>query len=260
MAHRASGNNAAIGRASPVHHEDLRLFRQTSARARIRAGVCRWALLALVPAMAATPAWGQDTLYWDVNGTSIGEGGSATWTLTDPRWSLGTDGVSGPYRSWDNLALNDAFFRGTAGTVTLTQPIRVHNITIATNGYSITGDTLTLDGIDPTLSVTTGSSTISSTVTGVGRVIKAGSGTLTLSGNNSFNGGLTVSAGTLSLTGNNSFGSAPIVTGGALSLTGTNSFAGTINVNGALTASGAAALGDLGNAINIASGSLNIAI
>ncbi|MEI4505950.1 autotransporter-associated beta strand repeat-containing protein [Sphingopyxis sp. CCNWLW253] len=214
--------------------------------------------MALVPAAIATPACGQEALYWDVNGTSIGEGGSATWTLSDPRWSLSTDGVSGPYRTWDNLALNDAFFRGTAGTVTLAQPIRVHNITFATNGYIITGNTLTLDGVDPTLSVTTGASTIASTITGTGRVIKAGGGTLTLSGNNSFNGGLTVSAGTLFLTGNNSFGSGPVITGGALSLTGTNSFVGDISVNGTLTASGAAALGTAGNNITISGGSLNI--
>ena len=258
MARGASEDTPGLLRSAPIRCDGFRPFCPTSARARIRAGVCRWALLALVPAAIATPACGQEALYWDVNGTSIGEGGSATWTLSDPRWSLSTDGVSGPYRTWDNLALNDAFFRGTAGTVTLAQPIRVHNITFATNGYIITGNTLTLDGVDPTLSVTTGASTIASTITGTGRVIKAGGGTLTLSGNNSFNGGLTVSAGTLFLTGNNSFGSGPVITGGALSLTGTNSFVGDISVNGTLTASGAAALGTAGNNITISGGSLNI--
>ncbi|MCW6528634.1 autotransporter-associated beta strand repeat-containing protein [Sphingomonas sp. MMSM20] len=220
--------------------------------------MCRWALLALAPITGASPA-SADSLYWDVNGTAIGEGGTATWTLTDPRWSFSTDGVSGPFRAWDNLALDDAFFRGIAGTVTLAQPVRVHNITIDTNGYVITGSSLTLDGVDPTLTVTTGTATVASTISGVGRVIKAGAGTLTLSGNNSFAGGLIVNGGSLSLTGNNSFGSAPLVTGGAaLSLTGTNSFTGDISVNGALTASGAAALGSVGNNINISGGSLNI--
>ncbi|WP_210239908.1 autotransporter-associated beta strand repeat-containing protein, partial [Mesorhizobium sp. B3-1-9] len=213
--------------------------------------------LALLTGLATTTAPAAN-LYWDVNNTSLNRGGTGIWNLTDSVWSASNDGVSGPYNAWNNGALDDAFFGGTAGIVTLGAPTTVHSMTFEVNGYSVTGGTLTLGGVDPTLTVTTGGSTIASTIDGTGRVIKAGGGTLTLSGNNSFNGGLTVSAGILSLTGNNSFGSSPVVTGGALSLTGINSFMGEINVNGTLTASGAAALGDVGNNITISGGSLNI--
>ncbi|WP_181181039.1 autotransporter-associated beta strand repeat-containing protein [Mesorhizobium sp. B2-4-3] len=214
-------------------------------------------LLALLTGLATTAAPAAN-LYWDVNNTSLNRGGTGIWNLSDPVWSASNDGVSGPYGAWNNGALDDAFLGGTAGTITLGAPITVHNMTFEVSGYTVTGSTLTLDGVDPTLSVTTGSATINSTINGAGAVIKAGAGTLTLTGNNSFAGGLTVNAGTLSLIGNNSFGSSPVVTGGALSLTGINSFVGDINVNGTLTASGAAALGDVGNNIIISGGALNI--
>jgi fibronectin-binding autotransporter adhesin len=202
-------------------------------------GITTWLPpFALLTGLAATAASAAD-LYWDVNNTLLGRGGAGTWNLTDPVWSASNDGVSGPYSAWNNGTLDNAFFGGTAGTVTLGAPITVHNMTFEVNGYTVTGGTLTLGGVDPTLSVTAGGSTIASTINGTGRVIKAGAGSLVLSGNNSFAGGLTVSAGTLSLTG-------------------TNSFVGDISVNGALIASGAAALGGLGNNINISAGSLNI--
>ncbi len=192
----------------------------------------------LLTGLAASHAAAAD-LYWDVNNTSLNRGGTGTWNLTAPIWSASNDGVSGPFSAWNNGALDDAFFGGTAGTVTLGASIIVHNMTFEVNGYTVTGNTLTLNGLNPTLSVATGNSTIASTINGTGHVIKAGAGGLVLSGNNNFAGGLTVSAGTLSLTGTNSFG-------------------GDINVNGTLTASGAAALGNVGNNINISGGALNI--
>ena len=85
---------------------------RASARSMMRAGVCRWALLAMAPVVSAVPAWAQETVHWDVNGTAIGEGGTGTWNETAPIWSLSTDGVSGPFRAWDNAALDDAIFSG----------------------------------------------------------------------------------------------------------------------------------------------------
>ncbi|MCL1635850.1 autotransporter-associated beta strand repeat-containing protein [Luteimonas sp. SX5] len=210
------------------------------------------ALLALCAPAQAADRW------WDPNGTAIGLGGAGTWNTSNAFWSINNDGVSGPFSPWNNAALDDAFFAGTAGAVTLGGPITVHNITFQTNGYTITGGTLTFSGVDPTISVTTGAATISSLINGTSGLTKAGGGTLTLSNNNSFAGGVTVNGGTLSLSGNNSFGSAPTVISGGLNLLGTNSFVGDINVNGSLFASGAAALGDAGNNITISGGSLNI--
>ncbi|MGJ7901783.1 autotransporter-associated beta strand repeat-containing protein [Lysobacter sp. 1R34A] len=200
---------------------------------------CSWPLrlgmfFALLSPYATTQAADR---HWDVNRTSIGLGGTGIWDAGNAFWSTNNDGVSGPYSVWNNAALDDAFFGGTAGTVTLGGPITVHNMTFQTSGYTITGNTLTLGGVNPTISVS-GTATIASTINSTSGLTKAGTGTLILSGNNSFGGGMTVNAG-------------------ALNVSGTNSFVGDININGALTATGAAGLGAATNNINV-TGSLNI--
>ena len=75
-----------------------------------------------------TPAWAAD-VYWDFNGFNPSTmGGTGTWDLTSQSWDYGAvhNGTTGPYRAWNNAALDDAFFQGTAGTVTLAQPITAH--------------------------------------------------------------------------------------------------------------------------------------
>ncbi|WP_033074182.1 autotransporter-associated beta strand repeat-containing protein [Sphingopyxis sp. MWB1] len=201
----------------------------------MRAGVCRWALLAMAAVGSPASSWGQETVRWDVNGTAIGEGGTGTWDETAPAWSLSADGVSGPFRPWNNAALDDAIFGGSAGTVTVNAPITVRNITFQTNGYIITGGTLNLRGANPTLTVTTGASTIGSRVTTDGGWTKAGGGNLALNGANTFGGGIDI-------------------TGGGLTLNAANSFTGTINATGGsltIGAIGDAALGSSGNVINL---------
>ncbi|WP_333605857.1 autotransporter-associated beta strand repeat-containing protein, partial [Novosphingobium sp.] len=193
----------------------------------------------MAPVVSTASAWAQETVHWDVNGTAIGEGGTGTWNQTAPIWSLSTDGVSGPFRPWNNTALDDAIFGGTAGTVTVGTPITVHNITFQTNGYIINGGTLTLGGANPTLTVTTGTSTIGSMVTTAGGWTKAGAGNLTLNGANTFGGGIDITGG------------------GWLTLNAANSFTGTINATGghlAIGAIGDAALGSSGNVINLGNG------
>lgn len=87
--------------------------------------------------------------YWDPNNTVLGSGGTGIWNTTSAFWSPNSDGVSGPYSAWNNAALDDAFFGGTAGTVTLGGPITVHNMAFLTNGYVLNGSTLTLGGVAP---------------------------------------------------------------------------------------------------------------
>ena len=193
-------------------------------------------LMALL--MAGMPAGAADR-YWDPNGTILGNGGAGTWDTSGVLWSPNNDGTSGPYSFWNNAPHDDAFFGGTAGTVTLGGPMTVHNITFQTDGYSLTGGSLILGGTSPTLSVTTGTSTIASPITSTSGLIKAGAGTLMLSGSNSFGGGVDVNGGTLSLNAANSFNGAINVTGGNLTLGGTI---------------GDVALGGVGNQINLGSG------
>lgn len=71
---------------------------------------------------------------------------------------------------------------------------------------------------------------ISVPVAGFGRITKSGAGTLTLSGNNSYTGGTTVSSGTLKVNANSGLGAST----GTLAL-GASTSKGTLSYNGATT-------------------------
>ncbi len=76
-------------------------------------------------------------------------------------------------------------------------------------------------------------------ISGAGYLTMSGPGTLILSGNNSFTGGVEMLGGTLTLSGNNTFnGGFVYVTGGTLTLSGNNSFSFVEMSGGTLTLSG----------------------
>jgi autotransporter-associated beta strand protein len=154
------------------------------------------------------------------NVTKIGSGtvtlsGANSYTGTTTL-NLGTLTISGSGtlgNTGNPLAVNGASLNlgGTTQTVGAT----------TISGGSITNGTLrpsslTYDG--------TAATTISAAISGSGGVSKNGTGTLTLTGNNSHTGGTTLSAGTLVITNNNSLGGAgsPVTfNGGALTIQGT---------------------------------------
>lgn len=150
---------------------------------------------ALMLLTVASPARSEER-HWDANGTAVGSGGTGAWNLSDLNWSPSPDGVSGPYNApWTNLGLDDAIFGGTAGTVTVGSPITVHNLTFNTAGYALTGGTLTLGGISPTITTNTnaaGVTTIGSVISGSAGLAKAGTGSLRLSGANTFSGDISI--------------------------------------------------------------------
>ena len=80
------------------------------------------------------------SVVWDADGTSGGTtGGTGTWDTGTPLWdNLGT------MVNWVNANNDTALFGGTAGTVTLGAPITAGGLTFTSNGYLLTGDTLTL--------------------------------------------------------------------------------------------------------------------
>ncbi len=121
-------------------------------------------------------------------------GGSGNWDTTTANWTGA--GTTWPTTGTDN----DALFAGTAGTVTLTTGITVNDIQFSTTGYTVTGNTLTLNGTTPTITVDpTLTDTISSIIAGSAGLTKAGTGTLVLTGANTYTAGTTVSAGTLQI-------------------------------------------------------------
>ncbi|WP_095152342.1 autotransporter-associated beta strand repeat-containing protein [Pseudomonas sp. Irchel s3b5] len=199
--------------------------------------------LLLSAGMAFSPILQAADRYWDTSGTTLGSGGTGTWNLSSAFWSPNNDGVSGPYSVWNNVALDDAFFGGTAGTVTLGTPITVHNLTFQTTGYTLSGSTLTLGGITPTINVT-GGATINSILAGSAGLTKAGAGTLTLNGANTFSGGVVVNTGGLALNGDSALGAAGngVTMAGGTSLSSTGALAASRNItltSGTLLLSGA---------------------
>ncbi|MBM0106341.1 autotransporter outer membrane beta-barrel domain-containing protein [Steroidobacter sp. S1-65] len=176
--------------------------------------------------------------YWDINRTLPGLGGAGTWDLSTTFWGADDDGVTGPYAAWSNAALDDAYFTGTGGAITLNTPITAHSLFFTANGYSLTGSTLTLAGVNPT--ITTNSNvtvSISSALAGTAGLIKNGAGALILTGTNTFSGGITVNAGNLSVDDNAALGalSNGITMAAGTSLSSSTSLSGrTVTLNGGL--------------------------
>lgn len=94
-------------------------------------------------------------------------------------------------------------------------------------------------------------STGSGGIGGSGGITKNGSGSVTISANNSYTGPTAVNAGTLVLSGSNSTTGDTTVTGGTLTISGTNSGAGSTTISGgALNINNASALGSGALTIN----------
>ena len=177
------------------------------------------------------------TLYWNAPA-----GGTGAWDVTNMTWLTLT---TGPVDTiWSNAANNDAVFEDTAGTVTIDAGgITAQSLTFNTAGYVIDGGTLTLAGTTPTVTAAS-NATINAAIDGSLGLVKAGGAVLTLGGNNTFSGDVTISAGTLAVSNSNNLGSAAnniIFNGGTLrtlaalaaetrniTMTGT----GTIDTNG----------------------------
>lgn len=160
-----------------------------------------WTLTLSAVVLSATAL--AQTLTWDASGTAPVNGGAGTWDTTSLRWH------NGSYQAWNNAALSDALFAGTAGTVTLGTPITVHNLAFNTTGYTLSGNTLTLAGVNPTITTNSATTTVNSILAGSSGLVKAGAGTLVLAGVNTYSGLTVVQAGTLSITNNAALGSAP---------------------------------------------------
>lgn len=164
---------------------------------------------------------GQTSVFWDINGATAGSSGTTaatgTWDQnTTSNWTTDSTGAS-TTGTWQTKSAGSGvaiFSAGTnatgASTVTVSGTITgVRGITFEEGTVTLSGGTLTL-GASSNIDTGANSATISSVVAGTGfGITKLGSGTLTLSGANTF-------------TGSTIIGSANGATGGTLALGAAN--------------------------------------
>lgn len=173
-------------------------------------------MAAFVVAFALADADAQTSLYWDVNGTATGFGGSGTWDTSTPNWndSTGTSATT----VWTNG--NNAFFQGTPGTVTLANGLSANAWTVSAGGYTFTGGELSVGGGNISMSSTSGTTTVNSSVSGSANLEKVGAGILSLTSQNTYTGGTiwgnAAASGGSSAAGIISFGSSSVGSPGSV--------------------------------------------
>ena len=146
--------------------------------------------------------------YWA--GAASGGGGSGTWSTAGTNWATGAGGAG---RGETQATSGVLIFADAAGTVTVSGGVDVAaGMQFSTTGYSVESSTITLNGASASANAITTdsgvSTTISSVLDGTTGFSKAGAGTLTLSGANTVNGGISLNAGGLSVAADSALGNA----------------------------------------------------
>src|SRR5438045_6186027 len=90
-------------------------------------------MAAVMAAGLATQSLRATTLTWDADAAGSLLGGTGTWDTVTALWT--PDGVS--YVTWSNSNPDSPVFGGTAGTVTLAEPITTSGITLNTTNYDL---------------------------------------------------------------------------------------------------------------------------
>ncbi len=146
------------------------------------------------------------TLYWTANGTALG--GHGLWTVAGANWSTNTSPVTGT--AW--IAGKEASFGGTAGTVQVNTAQSARALTFTVGGYTLSGSgSITLsDGIVAVSSNDT--ATISAALAGTNGLTGFGSGTIVLSGANTYEGTTSVALGSMVLGASQGLPSGSLVT------------------------------------------------
>ena len=204
---------------------------------------------------------GSTAVYWDNNGAVAGFGTAAgTWaapTTGDATQGWSSDATGGTLPVNVTTTTNNPVNFGNGatglggGTITVSGSVTNNNVTFASGSGEIilSGGTLNFPP-SATITVNNSSNTISSVLAGAGTSLtKAGTGTLTLAGANSYAGVTTVSVGTLTATNASALGatsSNTVVSSGAtLRIAGGVSIAEPISIagngvggNGAISSAG----------------------
>ena len=204
--------------------------------------------------------------FWD-GGDAVGngtvDGGAGTWSAGGTNWT-GAPGAANFNDQWRGSV---AVFTGTGGLVTVSGPVGFEGIQFTSDGYKLDGGNLTLTGDSANnasasfVNVTGVDTTaeIASALTGAAGIglDKFGSGTLILSGINSYTGATTIKGGTLALSGSGSIANSSVVTveNGIFDISGAGSSSLITSLAG--TSSGSVELG--GNRLVVTNGSTDFA-
>jgi len=159
---------------------------------------------------------GTTVQFW--NGTNLGGepalGGSGTWDANTVNTNWVTNGLANNGSAW---ADSFAVFAGTAGTVDVNGNLNVEGMQFSSN-YVISGsagDALIAGGADgSTLNVRVDPNVIATLavdLTGAGALNKLDTGTLVLSGNNTYTGNTLLNGGTLQLDNGSALGTGNLV-------------------------------------------------
>lgn len=197
---------------------------------KIRTQSILWsAAIAAVAASLLAPGTARAaTYYWDTNGSTAGYGtASGTWTApTVSLWSTSNAGTLVPGASITTTTTDVLNFGngGTglgAGTITVTGAVNSANMTFASGSGAIvlsSGGTITF-GANNTITTNNTSNTIDADIAGAATALtKAGTGTLLLTGSNTYAGSTILSAGTLIISGTHSGTGATTINAGTLDL------------------------------------------
>lgn len=155
----------------------------------------------------------QDTTlsFWNADGRASASamgGGDGIWSLASVNFTDATGSVTAPMSPQPGFAV----FGGTAGNVILDASagdIAVTGLQVMSDGYRLTGAPLTLagdaDGIatvrvgDGSTASTSVTATIDSVIEGTHGLTKTDAGTLVLTADNAWTGGVTIEGGTVSI-------------------------------------------------------------
>lgn len=166
--------------------------------------------------------------FWDggnnaLHNNNVVDGGDGLWSVADSNWTTVDGAINGPFLPNPNFAV----FQGNGGRVTVDNTsgqIGITGLQIATDGYSIVGGELALQGgaesiirVGDSSAARTGMvGTIASRLSGAGKLVKTDFGTLLLSGDNRYSGGTEVRGGVLAVNEDTNLGAAS----GTLTLNG----------------------------------------
>ena len=151
--------------------------------------------------------------YWDTDDLTSGFGNTAGTWGTSSFWSTDASGSSSAANTTItasdavNFGTNTLALGSTAATIGINAGgVTVNRITFGSaqsSAVTLSGGSgsITLAGTTPTITVDNASNTIAAVVAGADGLTKAGTGTLILSGANTYAGTTTVSAGTLLVSG-----------------------------------------------------------